>query len=91
MEFPFIYTKHSPIKYESDRALMKLNPSPIFFKIMNLSVAAKLIIFKKYFFLHVLKCVIPSMTIMFGDFSFLHFLSKNYLNFLKFQELVKVY
>lgn len=34
--------------------------------------------------------MIPSMT-MFGDFFFYIFLSKNCLNFLKFQELVKVY
>lgn len=74
-----------------DKALRKHDPSPIVIKIMNLLVAAKLIIFKKYFFLYVLKCVIPGMTITFGDFSFYIFVSKNHLNFLKFQELVKVY
>lgn len=57
---------------------------------MNLPVAAKLVIFKKYFYVF-LKCVIPCMIIMFGDFSFYIFVSKNRLNFLKFQELVKVY
>lgn len=31
------------------------------------------------------------MIIMFGDFSLYIFVSKNRLNFLKFQELVKVY
>lgn len=85
--------KHSLLHYTRFQIVREgaLNPSPIFFKIMNLPVAAKLVIFKKYFFLYVLKCMIPSMTIMFGDFSFYNFLSKNCLNFLKFQELVKVY
>lgn len=56
MAFPFIYTKHSPIKLHtiSNESMTELLESllllPYFFNIMNLPVAAKLIIFKKYFY-----------------------------------------
>lgn len=48
---PTLY-KHSLLHYTGFQIVPDdaLNPSPIFFKIMNLPFAAKLIIFKKYFY-----------------------------------------